>query len=152
MFVTDHLRNQVQSLLDVLTVRQQWLETRVKCERGWADDLTQRWAAERTLHTAVESCVDVANVIIDALIMREPAGYADILRVVQEEGVIPAVWFSRFVGAVDFRMRLLRHYDQVTAAEVEDAVNHYAPLFGPYIDFVQAYLHHPDLLSSPGQG
>lgn len=152
MFVTDHLRNQVQGLLEVLAVRQQWLETRLKYERGWAEDLTQRWAAERTLHTAVESCVDVANVIIDALIMREPAGYADILRVLQEEDVISAVWFSRFVGVVDFRMRLLRHYDQITATEVEDAVNHYALLFGAYIDFVRAYLHRPGLLSSPGQG
>jgi uncharacterized protein YutE (UPF0331/DUF86 family) len=139
MFITDALREKVNEMLCAVEERAGWLAT-LDQSPNWWDEPTQRWAAERALHVAVECVVDAANEIIDALVMRDPGGYADILRVIAEEEVVDNAWFEQFLSVISFRERLIRKYRQLTPEEVRDAVAESTPLFAPYVAAIRSYL------------
>jgi uncharacterized protein YutE (UPF0331/DUF86 family) len=140
MFITDSLKQHVDEILRELEVRARWLEQTGQQADGWAEDETQRWAAERAFHVAIECATDVANLLIDALVMRDPGGYADILRVLMEEGVVNREWFDGFAGAIRLRQRLVREYLQVKATELEQAARTYGPALLEYAAQVRAYI------------
>lgn len=143
MFITEQLRQDVDKLLGAIVTRAKWLEAAANSSSGdWTEE-TMVWAAERALHVAVECVTDAANLVIDALVMREPGGYADIVRVLMEEGVVERSWFAEFEGALDLRNRLARQYVDLTPAEVVTAVNAYGPLFRPFVAALRSYLGIP---------
>ena len=43
---------------------------------------------ERLVHVAIECLADIGNVLIDALLMRDPASYVDIIDVLRDEEVV----------------------------------------------------------------
>ena len=45
-------------------------------------------ALERTCHMLIEAAVDVGNMIIDAFILRDPGNYADVIDILNQEGVV----------------------------------------------------------------
>lgn len=140
MFVTDQLRQDVDKLLQVIELRADWLETVAEKPEDLEQDVAVLWATERALHVAVECVTDAANLVIDALVMREPGGYADIVRVVAEEGVVDRAWFHAFEGALEFRNQLARGYAILSAAEVATATRAYGALFRPFVQSVRRYL------------
>lgn len=140
MFVTERLREKVDHILRTLEERASWLmEVRELPEAEWEGPALV-WAAERAMHVAIECTVDAANEIIDALVMREPGSYEDILRVLMEEGVVTKEWFEAYVGVLAFREKLVRGYTSLPGSEVVQAVRVYAPLFQPYAAAVRNYL------------
>ncbi|MDQ0189007.1 DUF86 domain-containing protein [Alicyclobacillus cycloheptanicus] len=139
MFITNQLRQEVDKYLRTIDQRADWLQT----ARAWTDDEwdeTRMWAAERALHVAVECVTDAANLVIDALVMREPGGYADIVRVIMEEGVVGKAWFEEFEGILAFRNRLARGYTDLSMADVVSAVRTYGGLFRPFTASMRSYL------------
>lgn len=140
MFVTPQLKESVDRILNSLKDHADWLSECAAVETVWSDDRTRVLAAQRALHVAVELATDAANAVIDALVMRDPGGYADIIRVLMEEQVVDKDWFTAFEGALEFRQRLIHHYIDVRDQDVVAAVSLYAGLFPPYIDKIRAYL------------
>lgn len=140
MFVTQTLRDKVDIMLTTLETRARWLRATAERSDAWFLDEAQCWAAERALHVAIECSTDAANEVIDALIMREPGGYTDIIRVLMEEDVVSKEWFSQYEGALAFRDRLVHGYTSISPEEVHTAVHKYAALFAPYVEMVQRYL------------
>jgi uncharacterized protein YutE (UPF0331/DUF86 family) len=140
MFVTEDLREKVDHILRTLDERAGWLmQVRDLPDDKW-NERELLWAAERAMHVAVECSIDAANEIIDALVMREPGSYEDILRVLMEEGVVSRDWFEAYVGVLAFRDKLVRRYTSLSGGEVVEAVRTYAPLFQPYAAALRAYL------------
>lgn len=140
MFITPVLKEQSDFNLRVMEERAHWLESIIASEdTDWSKRELQ-WATERALHVAVECTTDVANDIIDALVMREPGSYEDILRVIMEEKVVSADWFNAFSGIIEFRDKLVHRYVSLTADEVEAAAKQYGALFLPYAKFIRTYL------------
>ncbi|WP_026974019.1 DUF86 domain-containing protein [Alicyclobacillus contaminans] len=139
MFITDALKEKVNQSLCAIEVRSAWFE-RLKETPEWWADTTTCWATERALHVAIECVVDAANALIDALVMRDPGGYLDILRVIAEEQVVSFAWFEAFSGVMEVREQLLRNYVSVSPEVVRDAVVSYAPLLPPFVAAVRDYL------------
>jgi uncharacterized protein YutE (UPF0331/DUF86 family) len=140
MFITERLREKVDHILRTMEERASWLmEVRELPDAQW-EGPTLVWAAERAMHVAIECSVDAGNEIIDALVMREPGSYEDILRVLMEEGVVSREWFDAYVGVLEFRDKLVRGYTSLPGSDVVQAVRTYAPLFQPYAAAVRAYL------------
>ncbi|MCL6446025.1 MAG: DUF86 domain-containing protein [Alicyclobacillus sp.] len=140
MFVTDELRAKVNVYLSTLDERASWLMAQSSDDTDWSADFTRRLAAERAFHVAVECVTDAASLVIDALVMRDPANYLDIVKVLWEESVITRAWYEEFAQAVDIRNRLVRDYCAVSAGEIRDAVVRFAPLFADYVKALRAYL------------
>jgi uncharacterized protein YutE (UPF0331/DUF86 family) len=140
VFITQTLRDKVTAIVAELEVRSQWLQATSERADAWHKDESLRWAAERALHVAIECSTDAANEIIDALVMREPGGYADIIRVLMEEGVVTRTWFHQFEGALAFRDKLVHAYVALSPEDVHDAVQAYGSLFSSYVKMLKAYL------------
>lgn len=140
MFITQTLRDKVAAITAELEVRGQWLRATAERTDAWYTDASLRWAAERALHVAIECSTDAANEVIDALVMREPGGYADIIRVLMEEGVVTRTWFNQFEGALAFRDKLVHAYVALSPEDVRAAVQAYGSLFSTYVEMLQAYL------------
>lgn len=140
MFVTQNLRDKVSFILSALEVRAQWLVDFAEKSEPWQLDACTCWAAERALHIAIECSTDAANDVIDALVMREPGGYTDIIRVIAEEGVVTRAWFEQYESVLVFRDKLVHGYKTLTPEDVKTAVRTYSPLFLPYVEMVKRYL------------
>lgn len=140
MFVTDNLRRNVQKILCDMEERSEFLTEVCNDDFSWAQSREPRWAAERALYVAIECVTDVANLVIDALVMRDPGNYEDMLRVLLEERVVSKEWFDRFVSILDLRSRLVRDYGHLGPEDVGRAVLEYAPLFGQYAVSIRSYL------------
>lgn len=140
MFVTEQLRKSVELRLRTIEARAAWLESAATWPDADWDDETLVWAAERALHVAIECVTDTGNLIIDALVMREPGGYVDIVGVIAEEDVVPRDWFEAFRGALALRNQLVRDYATLSPQIVTRAVREYGPLFVPFVTSVRTYL------------
>ncbi|MCL6453591.1 MAG: DUF86 domain-containing protein [Alicyclobacillus sp.] len=140
MFVTKELKQQVEVYLQQIDRLSGWLAAAGESGIQWDEEMTPRLAAERALHVAIECVTDVGNLLIDALVMRDPGGYADIVRVLMEESVVPRAWFTAFEGAIAFRNRLIREYTTLRPAEVGEAVAAYGPLLAEFTESVRNYL------------
>lgn len=141
MFVTSELKEKIRSLLVYLDARSRWLHEAAVLPVGWAaEDPTRCYAAERAVMVAVDAVTDIASDIIDAFVMRDAGGYADLVRVLVEEGVLTKTWFEHFVPAVEARQMLLRHYRETDAAWVETTVAQIAPLLPEFGVRIRGYL------------
>ncbi|WP_334111262.1 type VII toxin-antitoxin system HepT family RNase toxin [Thermodesulfitimonas autotrophica] len=68
---------------------------------------------ERTLHLAVEACLDIGNHIIADLNLREPADYKDVLAVLTEAGYLPSAKLADFKKMAQFRNVIVRDYARI---------------------------------------
>ncbi|SIS78085.1 DUF86 domain-containing protein [Alicyclobacillus vulcanalis] len=140
MFLTKDHKRQIEDWLGALQERAAFLQRLAERQDAWEHEFSLRLAAERALWTSVEYVTDIASLIIDALVMRDPGGYADIVKVLVEEQVLDASWFGAFTGAIDFRSRLLRDHARITSLDVREAVSRYANLFNPFIVQIREFL------------
>ena len=81
------------------------------------DVRTQRFA-ERTLHIAIECCLDVCHHLISDRQWREPSSYADAFAVLAENGVLPLDTLEQYRLMAQFRNRLVHYYEKVDAIQV----------------------------------
>jgi uncharacterized protein YutE (UPF0331/DUF86 family) len=108
-----------------------------------ADFQTQpilRAAGERALHLMIECLTDIGNIIIDALIMRDPASYEDIFEILTEEGVFAKAFFEHFIPAVRYRKTLAHEYSKVQAEDVWNMVQAHADDFATMRDSIASYV------------
>lgn len=139
LFITKALREQVQSFLVYMdrTVAQM---VELSGQDEWETRFLNTLAAERGLYVSVESVTDVAAIVIDALVMRDPGNYEDMLRVLQEEAVVSREWLNAFVPVLSLRHRLVRDYVHLTPAEVREGVRQFVPLFTEFAASIRNYL------------
>jgi len=94
-------------------------------------------AVERALHVAIESIVDVGNIIIDGFIMRDPGSYVDIIEILEDEGVLPRTEAESLKRVVAYRKALVHEFYKVdNNALYQLFIDEYAALinFGEYIN------------------
>lgn len=117
-----------------------------KCMTTFSE--TDSWAAhkdqlalERLIHVVIESIIDVGTQMIDGFIMRDPGGYADIIRVLEDESVISTEEATPLVALMDERKKLVRDYSHLDHDGLydifknsESAVTHFPGNVRQYID------------------
>ncbi|MCY0869738.1 MAG: DUF86 domain-containing protein, partial [Firmicutes bacterium] len=91
MFLTSDVRERVSRLLTALCEEADllWL-TATRCDAEHDPQLRKVFARalERSVHICIEAVADVGTTLIDALIMRDAAGYEDIVAVLADEGAL----------------------------------------------------------------
>jgi len=68
---------------------------------------------ERTLHLAVEACLDIGQHIIAQEGFRTPADNKDVFAVLSEEGVVPPSLLPSLISMAKFRNLIVHDYAQI---------------------------------------
>lgn len=68
---------------------------------------------ERTLHLAVEACLDIGSHLIADLRLREPEDYKDIMVVLTEAGYLPGDRIEQYKKMAQFRNVVVHDYARV---------------------------------------
>ena len=70
-------------------------------------------SAERFLHLAIESTIDIGNHIIAGQMFRKPEDNRDIFRILNEEGVLDKELSGKLCGMAGFRNILVHGYTKL---------------------------------------
>jgi len=88
-----------------------------------ADDLRSdyllRSAKERNFQLALESTLDVGEMIISLEGFRRPEDYQSIIEILGEGGVLPKDFAERFAPAAGFRNILVHQYTELDLGELQ---------------------------------
>lgn len=141
MFMTASQKEDVKHMFRVMErYTQEMKRLADEKEEDFLADVRSQLAAERALHIALESVTDVGNLLIDALIMRDPSSYEDIIRILGEEEVIPTTFMEHFLEVVRFRRVLVHEYRKLQAADVYHIMREHVGDFEQFRDHVYRYL------------
>ncbi|MBL0386383.1 DUF86 domain-containing protein [Tumebacillus sp. ITR2] len=141
MFITDTHRSQIRGSLTLMEKQFNVLQRLADhTEEQFLTDTILQAAGERALHLALECLVDIGNVIIDALIMRDPASYEDIFEILTEENVFTRDFYDHFIDAVRFRKLLAHEYQKLEAPAVWNTVKKHAGDFPTIRDSISTYV------------
>lgn len=142
MFVTELLRARVAPALLRLDVESGRIGRDQMALRKTVDPEAQeriRRALERRMQIAVECTADIGNAMIDALLMRDPASYTDIVTVLGDEGVITPEVAAAMIEVVSLRRYLVQEYLQDHDVLLLAAAS-LAPVLTQFVVEVRAYL------------
>ena len=93
-------------------------EIRKLPERAFIENRSVRAAAERLLQVAIQSVLDIGSHIIAERGFREADGYAEIIDILGEEGVLPKRFAARIRGMAGLRNILVHDYLDVDPGEL----------------------------------
>lgn len=79
--------------------------------------------AERTLQIMVETCLDISSHVIADKRYRVADSYADMFRVLQENGIIDEALFVSLEKMARFRNYVVHHYDKIDPSIVVTILN-----------------------------
>lgn len=77
-----------------------------------------RSAIERNFHLALESVLDVGEMIISMEEFRRPEDYREVIEILGEEGILPREFAEKFAPAAGFRNILVHKYAEVDLDEL----------------------------------
>ena len=77
-----------------------------------------RLALERMVHIAIESILDVGNMMIDGFIMRDPGSYEDIIDILVDEKVLMQEEEDAYKSFIGLRKMLVNEYASVDHASL----------------------------------
>ncbi|MDF2926534.1 MAG: hypothetical protein K0R57_5448 [Paenibacillaceae bacterium] len=87
----------------------------------WSEgDVVLQAAIERAVHLALETVTDIGSLLIDGFILRDAGSYEDIIRILQEEGVVEQEQADYLIRLVRLRKPLVQGYLTVDHKELLD--------------------------------
>lgn len=103
-----------------------------------------RRATERLLQIAIETLINIGNRIISSMGFRSAEDYADVFRVLAENGVIDEDFSAILVNMARFRNRLVHIYWRVNLEELYDVLQNRLDDFARFekciLDFIERSL------------
>jgi uncharacterized protein YutE (UPF0331/DUF86 family) len=105
-----------------------------------------RKAVERTLHTAIEACLDIGHHIIAQEGFRSPEDNKDVFVVLGEEGVLSHTLASRLVDMARFRNLLVHEYTHLDNTVVYGILKRRLSDFDEFAQAIAAYRLRPGQL------
>lgn len=109
-------------------------------EEDWLKNDVTKLALERIAHNAIESLMDVGNLMIDGFIMRDPGSYDDIIDILIDEKVIAAEKEKPFKELVSLRKNIVREFIQVDLERVHEVLVKVLPALKTFSNEVEHYL------------
>ena len=68
---------------------------------------------ERSLHKAVESCLDIGKHLIAGMGLRTPEDYSDIMVILAEAGILPKEDLLKYKKMAQFRNVIVHDYEKI---------------------------------------
>jgi uncharacterized protein YutE (UPF0331/DUF86 family) len=99
-----------------------------------------RAAIERNFQLAIESALDIGEVIISTRDFEKPEDYRDVMLILGKQGVIPVEFAERFAKAAGFRNILVHMYEKVDVGKLHDYLQNNLEDFNEFAKFVARYL------------
>ncbi|MEJ9279464.1 DUF86 domain-containing protein [Ureibacillus thermosphaericus] len=109
-------------------------------KEDWLKDDITKLALERITHNAIESVIDVGNLMIDGFIMRDPGSYDDIIDILIDEKVIASEKEKPFKELISLRKNIVREYTQVEIEKVYEVLKNTLPALKTFSKEVTQYL------------
>lgn len=109
-------------------------------EQDWLNNEVSKLALERIAHNAIESVIDVGNLLIDGFIMRDPGSYDDIIDILIDEKVIATEKEKPFKELISLRKNIVREFIQVDIEWTHEVLTKVLPALKTFSKDVQAYL------------
>ncbi len=107
------------------------------------DDLLKS-AIERNLQLAIESALDIGEVIISSENLEKPEDYRNIIITLGKEGIIPEEFAQRFSEAAKLRNILVHMYTKVDPAVISQILKNNLDDFDEYARYVARFLDNGD--------
>jgi uncharacterized protein YutE (UPF0331/DUF86 family) len=82
------------------------------------DDYILRSAIERNFQLALESVLDIGEIIISMKDLEKPEDYKDIIEILGKENILPREFAKKFAPAAGFRNILVHKYTEVDIDEL----------------------------------
>ncbi len=99
-----------------------------------------RSAIERNFQLAIESALDIGEVIISAQDFEKPEDYREVLLILGKHRVIPEDFAEVFSRAAGFRNILVHMYEEVDAGKLHDYLQNNLEDFNEFAKFIAGYL------------
>jgi len=109
-------------------------------KEDWLKDDITKLALERIAHNAIESVIDVGNLMIDGFIMRDPGSYEDIIDILIDEKVIAGEKEKPFKELISLRKNIVREFIQVDIDKVYEVLKNTVPSLKTFSAEVTQYL------------
>jgi uncharacterized protein YutE (UPF0331/DUF86 family) len=108
----------------------------------FSEDQDMKDIAERNLHVAIETCLDIGKVIISSITLREPIDNKDVFKVLAENGIIRHESLNFLLPMAGTRNLLVHGYDKIDATiifgilkkHLEDFYTYLAEIKKNYLD------------------
>ncbi len=107
------------------------------------DDLLKS-AIERNLQLAIESALDIGEVIISSENLEKPEDYLNIIITLGKEGIIPEEFAQRFSEAAKLRNILVHMYTKVDPAVISQILKYNLDDFDEYGWHIARFLDKAD--------
>ncbi len=99
-----------------------------------------RRAVERTLHLAVETCLDIGQHIIAQEGFRTPKDNKDVFQILAEEGIVPDTLLPTLVAMARFRNLIVHDYTRIDDAAVFGILKRRLGDLSDYAQVIVAYM------------
>lgn len=103
-------------------------------------DYLLKSAIERNLQLAIESALDIGEIIISAENLEKPEDYRSIISTLGKEGIIPINFAKDFQEAAKLRNILVHMYTEVDPAEISQILENNLDDFDEYTQYIAIYL------------
>lgn len=112
MTVMDHslIRKKISRLTEYISDLE---EQRNVSITEWESNKMLRNHIERTLHKAVEACLDIGKHMIVGLGLRTPENYKDVMIILTEAGILPKEKLNLFKKMAQFRSVIVHDYEDI---------------------------------------
>lgn len=135
------MREKIAKKIEELKYYTELLESyKNRSEDELENDVTLRGAVERYLQVAIESALDIGEMIISLEGLKKADTYREVITTLGKNGILEKKFAERFSLAAGFRNILVHHYTEVDVKEVykhlqEDIedFNEFATAIGKYL-------------------
>jgi uncharacterized protein YutE (UPF0331/DUF86 family) len=107
-------------------------------------DYKLKSAIERNFQLAIESALDIGEIIISAENLEKPEDYKSIIIILGKSGILPIKFSERFALAAGFRNILVHIYDEVGEDKLCEYLQNNLGDFNDFAKFVAKYLQKED--------
>ena len=98
------------------------------------------YVVDRTLHLALETFLNIGEIVITECKFRKPDTYADIPRILQENGVIPKELEEKLIDLAKFRNVLVHEYLYLNHEIVYKHLKTDPDIIKKYLSYVKKFI------------
>lgn len=98
-----------------------------------------RSAIERNFQLAIESVLDIGEIIISSENYEKPEDYRSVILILGNEKIIPEDFSKKFADSAGFRNILVHHYNKIDVEKVYDYLNNRLNDFNKFIKYIAKF-------------